>query len=285
MRNDQQTVACRKASGWAIDRAYGELSPRRARDLDQHLDGCSACAALAAQARALSRVEPAAARVDALMPRSALLAARTFELRLLVRAVVSWGGRAALAFMLALACAQGVRQGPILGNLSSAMSWLVLFAWTVVLAGLLDRLLGREVTAGPAPLSGRAVAYGVLASVGLSLAMVGTFFFGFNGARHFHGAGVLPDIMTLLSATALLLVGLAMGAKLGRESSPNMLAVLALYGSIMVPALLRGAPALLPTQDILHLLCLAGIWGLSGAYLGSLMNRARDVETPRAASL
>lgn len=271
MQSDSKT--CRKAAGWAVDRAYGELSPARARKLDAHLAECAACAQLASRSAALAGVEPGPA-MDQLLPRRARFAAHRYELRVFVRSLISWGGRAALAFMLALACSQGVRQGPT--TLPSAVSGLVLFAWTVLLARLMDHLMDREVSASSAPLSGRAVAYGVLASVGLSVALLGTFFV-CDGMRHLRYAGALRDMTTLLSSSALLLVGLAMGANLGRESSPNMLAVIVLYSVVMVPALMRGAPALLPSQDVFHAVCLATLWALSGAYLGTLVRRARAV--------
>jgi len=45
----------------------------------------------------------------------------------------------------------------------------------------------------------------------------------------------------------------------------------------MFPALLRGAPSMLPASEVACLLCLVALWGLSGAYLGSLLARSRDV--------
>lgn len=266
--SDQQ--ACRKAAGWAIDRAYGELSPAREKKLDLHLASCPACAELASRTAALAGVHPGGAELDGLLPRRARTAAHRYQLRVLVRALISWGGRAALAFMLALACVQGVSQGP--GALPGQLSWVVLFAWTVLLARLMDNLASREVSATAAPLSGRAVAYGVLASVGLSVALLATFFV-FDGMRHLRYAVSLRDMNTLLSSSALLLVGLAMGARLGAESSPNMLAVIVLHSAIMAPALMRGAPGLLPAYGAFHAMCLATLWALSGIYLGSLVRR------------
>ena len=290
MSSEQQPQACRRACALAVDRAYGEISSKSALKLDDHLRVCPACAEFAAQFATIADTRTPG--LTDLVPARVVAEARLLKLHAVGQGAVAWSGRVVLAFLLALACTQPMRQSAALSQLPAFVSWLVLFSWTVLHAWLLDRLLARDpdelpASAHTAPhLHGRAVAYGVLAAVALSVMMVGMFL-GMDSLHNFalsrRVAGVLPDAVALLSSGALLLVGLAMGAKLGRESSPNMLAVLLLYAGIMFPALLRGAPAMLAACDLALLLCLVGLWGFSGAYLGSLLSRPRSVQSARPA--
>lgn len=287
MTPEKPPEGCRRASGWMVDRAYGELSPSNAIRLEEHLAGCPACGASARETATLAAMRPAVpGAVELLTPR-VRRALGDLRVTAAARRVGAFVARLVVAFALAVVSSQVVRARPALAALSGGMSALILLSWTVIYTWLLDQALGEVTPDRPVPLDGRAVAYGVLGAVALSITMLGAFFSDHALASSWckRSTGALPDVVALLSSGALLMVGLCMGVRLGEKSSPNMLAVLLLYVGIMFPALLRGAPALLRPEDLMFGLGFVALWGLSGAYLGSVLAGSRDVESPRAASL
>lgn len=282
MMPDTRPPACRRASGWLVDRAYGELEGRSAALLEQHLASCPACAAGAHDvlAVALVRSVPAASE---LLPELVRRAAEVERLSIAGRRVGGFVARTLIALGLAIASMQVVGSRPALSHLPGTVIALITLSWTVLYTWLLEEL--APVTPQPRAvlLSGRAVAYGVLGAVTLSLGMLGGLIgsdSAFNLGVLRRSAAMLPDLAVMLSSGALLLVGLCMGAMLGQASSPHMLLVLVLHAGIVFPALVRGAPALLRPDDMLFGIGLASLWGLSGAYLGSQLSR-NHVTTPQ----
>jgi anti-sigma factor RsiW len=283
----EKPVECRRASGWMVDRAYGELSGKKAARLEAHLAACPDCAAGARETGSLAAMRPAVDVAELLSPR---VRQQVEDLRVTEAAhrVGAFAARVVLAFVLAIVSSQVVMTRPALAALSMGMTMLIVLAWTVIYTWLLDQVLGEVSPDRHITLDARSVAYGVLSAVALSIVLLGGFLAG-DGALHagwtVRAARGLPDVVALLSSGALLFVGLGMGMRLGRASSPNMLLVLLLYAGIMFPALSRKVPALLHPEDLLFGLGFVALWGLSGAYLGSLLSEARHVESPRTASL
>jgi hypothetical protein len=268
---------CLRMEGLLVDRAYGELESRAARALEAHLAGCAHCRESAGRLGRLPGRASAGDRpvMELLDPEVRSRLASLLQERQAV-AVGRTLGRWTLAAALAGGSWLSLASWPILSKLSGPLSLVHFLAWLGLYDALIEGLTAPRLgVVSRGALRSRAVAYGVLASVALFVASMGGLL-AWDSASHWfmarHLSSGLSQAVALLSSSALLVVGLCMGVFLGRESSLNMIVVLAIYAGVMFPALTRGTSGLLRPEDRFFGLLLVLLWGLSGAHLGAILS-------------
>ncbi|MBI4859804.1 MAG: hypothetical protein HY815_06015 [Candidatus Riflebacteria bacterium] len=271
--------SCARVQGWLVDTAYEERSDESATRVEEHLRSCPGCSAVAASISRVARVDaaPLDLCLDEMVPAPVRQRARDVIVEACVRRLASALTPWILALPLAVLSTWIVFSRPALAGVSFVVELLQLLAWTALYATLVRWLGPGSGSAGGGAgswIRGRAVVYGVLGAVVLSVAVLGLYV-AYDHTLHMTFtrmvAGGLRDLVALLVSGALLLTGLGMGFLLGRESVPNMILVLLVYTAIMFPALGRGCAPLIRAEDFLFALVFVSLWGLSGAHVGTLL--------------
>ena len=266
-----ERLECARVRPWLVDRAYAESTGPDGADCEAHVAACASCRELAARYATLARVGPAGrGAAAALLSTTARGRLEEVLEERRVRSMAGWFARWFLAGGLASVSCLALCSRPAVAGLSTPLALAHLLAWFGLYGTLLDRLsLDRD---GPAAgIRSRAVVYGVLAAVSLFVVALGSFLAMGHRIWPCHLPGGLSHLVAVFASLALLVVGLIMGISMGRVSSVNMVAVLAVYATIMFPALSRGSPALLRSDDVVFGLLLVLLWGLGGAHIGAVL--------------
>jgi len=276
---------CGEAKRLLVDRAYGELDEGDAALLDRHLSCCLACTEYAARVEALARCK--GERFDLELTNTLSVEIKRQTVRVLSWQLLSEMFVRPFGWLVALALAfvswRALTARPVLAavpRVASAvwfLAWLVLYGTTF--EALVSMVTGRSRSRGT---RSRAVVYGVLASVVLSVTVLGGFCFLDHLVRGWWSRILvfrLSELVALSTSVALMVVGVFMGIATGRESSFLMSLVLLIFSMIMAPILAHGPSALIKPGDLLFGLLLFMLWGLSGALLGRVLG---GTQRPRA---
>jgi hypothetical protein len=197
------------------------------------------------------------------------LAGRSLAARLL-----GWG----MAIPMGLVSSHLLLARPELASVSFPLVMALLLTWCALYGSLgqrmMESVLGAPGAAATGAIRSRAVAYGLLGAVALAIVATGVLL-AWDAMLHWawtkHLGARIPDMIALVWAGAILLVGLCMGLSMGRESSLNMVVVVLLYASITAPVL-GSAAGLAGVRESWSALALIALWGLSGAYVGSFVS-------------